>query len=707
MDSLKVYLCDPTHDTVVLVSDTIPINIGYVASYADKVFGKDIDMRLFKYPNTIIEAIRHNPPDVLALSNYSWNSNLSERLASLAKRMNPNVVTVQGGTNFPHESAEHGRFLSSRPNTDFHIELEGEKAFSELLKRILDVDGSRKYLFDQPVNGCVFIQPGTSSNVSPMVVSGDKPDRIRELDEIPSPYLNGFLDHFFDGRLTPFIETNRGCPFKCSFCHTGNDYFQKTNTFSIERVQEEISFIAPRAAAEGIVNLHIADTNFGMYPRDRSICEVLKKTHDEYGWPLQIMATTGKNNKERVIDITSIMGNIFSVNMSVQSMDKQVLANIKRDNIKLEDYVKINAHLNEEGRSTKGELILGMPGETKGTFLNGLEQLIESGVSSVCVYTLMLLKGTEFQQVSYRQKFGMVGKYRIVPLNFGEYDGNRVLDYEEVCVQTNDMSFEDYLYIRGFALLVEALHNGRPFEEFFRFALSMGVSRTQLLHKIYDNLPNSPDDIKQLVSNFLQETREELWTSEGELESFYDDDLNYQKLINGEIGGNLIYKYKSISLVFAAQSWITTLGSICKDLSREKFQSEQQLDKAINQIDYLVKFCSSRLAGLLDVKGNVDTVIQEIPYDVVSWLKAQPGCLLESFAVTSPLRYEFYYTSEQLLARSDQFKRYGTDANALSKIVTRISSIESITRKVRTPFGEEPIYTDPDADRFTRYMMAG
>ena len=52
-------------------------------------------------------------------------------------------------------------------------------------------------------------------------------ERIKDLDEIPSPYLNGMMDKFFDGKLTPFLETNRGCPFTCSFCHTGSDYFHK------------------------------------------------------------------------------------------------------------------------------------------------------------------------------------------------------------------------------------------------------------------------------------------------------------------------------------------------------------------------------------------------------------------------------------------------------------------------------------------------
>ena len=37
MKPLKVYICDLTHETVILVSDTVPINIGYVGSYAKKI----------------------------------------------------------------------------------------------------------------------------------------------------------------------------------------------------------------------------------------------------------------------------------------------------------------------------------------------------------------------------------------------------------------------------------------------------------------------------------------------------------------------------------------------------------------------------------------------------------------------------------------------------------------------------------------------
>ena len=117
MKKLRIFLCDLTYNTIILVSDTIPINIGFVGSYLNKNFGEKVELSLFKYPNDVIKSIYKNPPDMIALSNYSWNSNLSEHVASIAKKINPEIIVVQGGTNFPHEEKLQGDFLKSRPNT--------------------------------------------------------------------------------------------------------------------------------------------------------------------------------------------------------------------------------------------------------------------------------------------------------------------------------------------------------------------------------------------------------------------------------------------------------------------------------------------------------------------------------------------------------------------------------------------------------------
>lgn len=705
---LRVYLCDLTHDTIILVSDTIPINIGFIGSYAKKIFGDNIEISMFKYPRSVIEAIESAPPDVIALSNYSWNSKLSERIARLAKELNPDVVTVQGGTNFPHREKQQFEFLMSRPATDVFVELEGEVSFSELLRRVLAERNGGPRVLDEAIPGCVYITPQSRMSGAPSLVKGALPARLRELDDIPSPYLNGMMDQFFDGRLTPFLETNRGCPFKCTFCHTGTDYFKKINMFSLDRLKEEIAYIAPRASSLGIVNLHIADTNFGMFPRDREICEALLKSQKEFGWPRQIMSTTGKNNKERVIEITKMMGNVFSVNMSVQTMDHDVLVNIKRDNIEIDAYTQINQSLNQQGRSTKGELIIGLPGETKESFVRGLEQVIAAGVSSVCSYSLMLLNGTEFKDPDYRDKFKIQGKYRIVPLNFGEYAGERVFDVEEVAFATGTMPFADYLWIRGLCLFVEVMHNNRPFDELIRYGMEeFGMTRFQLLKHAYESLDTAPAAVREIVEHFMDETKAELWDSEQELEEWYGLDENYTRLRNGDAGSNLIYKYKAASLAFCNKDWAEYLGRMLENIAFEQADAnEARRHEVQREIEALIGYVKAKLTGVLDVNGCIEPKIVESAYDIKAWLKS--GGRLANYLLPNALTYIFEYTDDQIIARKDYFRRYGTDSNALSKIVTRVSNVESLFRRCRS-INESSTskQEEPEKDLFIRYTLSG
>lgn len=680
---LKIYLCDLTHNTKLLVSDTIPINVGFIATYLKKRFGNDVEISLYKLPEKIIEALKTSPPDVIAMSNYSWNSQLSEHIAGLAKRFNSNVVTAQGGPNFPHETDLQKAFMRTRPHTDFYIELEAEVSFSELIARVLAARDGGTPLYSTPLPGCVYLVPDSQRSPDPVFVKGELLNRLKNLDDIPSPYLTGILDPFFDGMFTPFIETNRGCPFKCTFCHTGNDYFNKINMFSIERIVEEIELIGHRAAALGIVNLHIADTNFGMYTRDKEIAEALYKAQVKYGWPRQILATTGKNNKERVIGITEIMGDTFPVTMAVQSMDSHVLANINRNNIKLDHYAAITKHLNQHGRVTRGEVILGLPGETKESFMRGIREIMSAGVSSMVVYSLMLLHGTKFQNPEYRKQYEIEGKFRIVPLNFGEYEGTRVFDYEEVGIANKDMPFEDYLWLRGLALMVETLYNDRTFRMLFRYARELGIQSDDLIFDLYDRHDQAPDKIKEVVKGFMDETASELWDSEEELVRHYRRDENYERLFQGEVGGNLIYKYKSLNVGFCSHLWAEHIGEFLKEVGVKKYEYPAQRDRVIREIDLLIEFEKKRLTNCLDSDADTSPMMMESPYDILAWLESDEQTPLSEFASPNPITFAFEYNELQLRERRDLFKRYGTSISALSKIMTRVGNVQSLFRTVR------------------------
>jgi radical SAM superfamily enzyme YgiQ (UPF0313 family) len=682
---LRIFLGDITHDTIFLVSDTIPINIGFIASYIKKTYGNKVDITLFKYPEDIINEIKSNPPDVIGLSNYSWNSNLSEFIASLAKKQNPNVVTLQGGTNFPHDEETQKTFLLERPATDVFTILEGEKSCTNIIGRILESKKDRKKIFEKEIDGCVFIHPDSKNSDNPVFFKGPILTRIKDLDEIPSPYLNGMLDKFFDGKLTPFIETNRGCPFTCSFCHTGADYFHKLNKFSKERVKEEIEYIGKKAGELGITGLHLADVNFGMYPQDQIVADMLMETKKKYKWPLALMTTTGKNSKDRIMKITEMLGNMFEVSMAMQSMSESVLVNIKRSNIKLDHMVEINKDLKKQGRVTATELIVPLPGETKESFINGLNNVINSGVSRVITYTLMMLHGTHFKLPGYRKQFKYLTKFRIVPLNFGEYDGQKIFDYEEAGVGTKDLSFDDYLNIRVLALFVETLHNGKPFEEFFKYAKFYNIQAATLLQILYDNLSEAPKDVQSIVKGFLDETQSELWDTEKDLLDFYNKEENYQKLKRGEVGGNLLYKYKSQSLLEASSSLISFLeDQVLKEvvLKQKGIKSTELIKSELSEI---ANFCSLKINALLDANADTKPISSKFEYDILSWIESENNKKLSDYKFDNNDKVElhFEFTEDQMLMRKDVFTRYGTDLNAVSKIVTRIDSLESQYRKVR------------------------
>ena len=695
----KIFLCDLTYDTIILVSDTIPINIGFIGSYLIKHLKNEVEIELFKYPNDAIKRIKEEKPDVVALSNYSWNSNLSDFVSKIAKDVNPNCITVQGGTNFPHDKTQQEFFLNEKKHVDIYTLLEGEKSFLNIVKKLISVKGKKSKMFDEPIDGCVFIHPETKK-----FTSGKYLERINDLDEIPSPYLNGMLDKFFDGKLTPFIETNRGCPFTCSFCHTGNDYFHKIKNFSPERVKEEIEYIGKKCQGLGITNLHLADVNFGMYPSDRLTCDYLLDAKNKYSWPLQIMATTGKNSKKRVMEITSILGNMFSVNMSMQSMDPIVLKNIKRDNIKNSHIIEVNHHLREQGRSTKAELIVPLPGESKDTFVNGLNTALEAGASTVTIYTLMMLQGTEFKLPQYRKTFEYETKFRIVPLNFGEYENEKIFDYEEVGVGTKDLTFDDYLYIRSIALMVESLFNGRPFDEFFKYANQKEIRPGYLLKYLLDNIKESDPKIQELFKDFTDETKSELWESEEKLVKYYKEDENYKLLKEGKVGGNLIYKYKSRSVIDAKKNWIDFISNqIIKILDERGKKDDYQVE-----IRDLNLFCNQKLMGMLDYNSNTKTSKKEFDFDVLKWIHDGYKNPLSEYKLNIPKEYIFEFTDEQLINRIDLFKRYGTDINALSKIMTRVSNLESQFRKVREEKDNTliDIYPLKVGDSFVRYAVA-
>ena len=51
-------------------------------------------------------------------------------------------------------------------------------------------------------------------------------------------------------RGTLCISSQVGCTLSCSFCHTGDNYYQKVHMFSMERIKEELEYVASYASKQ-------------------------------------------------------------------------------------------------------------------------------------------------------------------------------------------------------------------------------------------------------------------------------------------------------------------------------------------------------------------------------------------------------------------------------------------------------------------------
>ena len=140
----------------------------------------------------------------------------------------------------------------------------------------------------------------------------------------PSPYLTGILDPFLaNPNLSPIMETNRGCPYACTFCNWGNAIQANINQFSIDTIKEELSYICKHSKnSPGF--FYIADANFGILKRDLEIAQVIRECMDKYNFPKQIFNCYAKNTNDAVIDIAATLQTVSSMSMSKQSLNKEI-----------------------------------------------------------------------------------------------------------------------------------------------------------------------------------------------------------------------------------------------------------------------------------------------------------------------------------------------------------------------------------------------
>ena len=188
---------------------------------AGKVQAEVVEGTINEQVEAVAERIRAQKPDVVGVSCYIWNIAATLELVRLIKAWMPPVTVVLGGPEVSFNAAE---ILKAEPLVDYIIAGEGEKPFALFLNALVQAKSLDK------IPGLCYRKGNEIVTSAPYLTTEEPPD----------PYTEKYLAALA-GRMA-YLETSRGCPFKCAFCLSGN--YGKVRFFALEEAEKRMLLLA-------------------------------------------------------------------------------------------------------------------------------------------------------------------------------------------------------------------------------------------------------------------------------------------------------------------------------------------------------------------------------------------------------------------------------------------------------------------------------
>lgn len=657
MSKCSIYLGDLIHNNVKAESSYFPLGVACVAAYARKFFDNEIDVRLFKFADDILDAIKKRPPHILGLSNYLWNENLNRYIASWVKRISPETVVVFGGPNYPAFAEEIKEFFVGHADMDFYVQLHGEKGFVSLLERYFKA-GSLKEMKSSPISNCVFYDYEHDK-----LITTGRYEPMQDLSDVPSPYLSGLLDQFFETSLAPLIETNRGCPYSCSYCTWSKE--KTIRLFPLNRVFEEIEYIASRTKNSN--TLYICDSNFGIVKRDLEIAGYLGEMEEKYGFPKNAPVAWAHKKSDIIIRLAEAFREQSSVTCSLQSMDSVVLKNIKRTNIGYDEFVRLVEYFWQNGIRTHTELILGLPDESRESHIDALQKLLSVNIGRLICYNLMLLNGSELNSRKNREKYGFKTKFRLIEGQFGRYNDKLVFDYEEIVNQTNTLSSEEILFFRPVHFLIYFLWGFGYYKELLQFMRSHAVNPVDFIINLIEEISKAPEPVRNVFADYVVSAHNELFNTADDLIAYFSEENNFTALKKGGFA-NLNRTYSSRILLEIRRDFEDYMVSQCLRLIDRQ---EKDPTEARTQLKNIMYYLNNRMIDFsTDMPEQNFERIVDFDFDILAWSNSSCEQSLSGY-YRPGTRYRFFLSKKQNKILSTGKKRLQgqTDSQALRKIL--------------------------------------
>lgn len=306
----------------------------------------------------------------VALGAFVWNENHLQHILQRMKAKKFPGRVILGGPQISYVKSDIERYY---PDADIFIRGYAEDALVQLL---LSPDSFPSIRGIHYAN-----QP--SLNLS----------ALSDLTHLPSPFLTGILPR------QKFLrwETQRGCPFRCSFCqHRESDPTQKRRAFARGRLQEEIEWLT----TDNIVqDLAILDPTFNSGDQYLEVLEQLARYRYRGKLALQCRIEMVKPEFLDLIEEINQTGRVV-LEFGLQTIHKVEQQIIQRPN-NLRKVTAVLEDLHKRNIESEISLIFGLPGQTLQSFKESVSFCQDVlGIPTIHAFPLMLLRGTPL----YEQK---------------------------------------------------------------------------------------------------------------------------------------------------------------------------------------------------------------------------------------------------------------------------------------------------------------
>ena len=425
-----------------------------------------------------------NAADVYAFSCYIWNI---EQTLYVCKKLKEkyNTKIVLGGPEVAYRAKD---VLEKYGFIDFVLSGEGEFNFPKLIDALYSASSF------YTVDGLTFRENGKIVSIPEMVYT----------DTPPSPYCREFFDNL-NSRIC-YIETSRGCPYRCAFCLSGR--CGNLRYFDMDMVKENIILLSN----SGTKTVKFVDRTFNAnYKRANEIFQFIK---DNYGTKIPVgvcfhFEIAGDILHEETLKILSEMPHrSVQLEIGMQSFNEQTLRLINRKTDIKKLIKNIKTLLSFNNMHIHIDLIAGLTGENFESFKNSFNTGYNLHAHMLQMGFLKLLYGSDMRENSdkYPCEYSDKPPYEVTSTPW--------LTAAEILKLKNCEDALERLYNSGrFLLTLDYLVNEikiEPFDLFFEFGnevcgnkLSLSLY-TKKLYDFFKDKCNSEILREKIVCDMLQ-----------------------------------------------------------------------------------------------------------------------------------------------------------------------------------------------------------